>query len=113
MKIPILFIVFNRPDTTKRVFSAITKARPYKLFIAADGPRKNVVGEKLLCDEVRKIVAEIDWPCEVKRHYNNTNSGCKKAVSEAIDWFFRNVNEGIILEDDCLPTPDFFEFIMK
>lgn len=113
MKIPILFIVFNRPKTTKEVFSTIKRARPKKLFIAADGPRKNIPGDRILCKEVRKIVERVDWPCEVKRFYSSRNYGCKSAVSKAIDWFFKNVSEGIILEDDCLPNPSFFTFCEK
>ena len=108
--VPILFIVFDRPNTTKKVFSVIKKIRPSKLFIAADGPRKNKIGEKDKCEKVRKIIENIDWPCEVKRLYRKKNLGCKYAVSGAIDWFFENVDEGIILEDDCLPDITFFKF---
>lgn len=109
-KIPILFIVFNRPDTTKRVFEVIRQSKPSRLFIAADGPRPNKPGEEGRCQEVRKITENIDWECEVVRRYSNINLGCKTGVSSAIDWFFENVEEGIILEDDCLPDPSFFIF---
>ena len=107
---PILFLIFNRPDTTKRVFEEIKKLQPAKLYIAADGPRANKEGEKELCAETRKIVEDIDWPCEVRHHYSETNKGCRNNVSEAITWFFDNVSEGIILEDDDLPDPSFFTF---
>lgn len=107
---PILFLVFNRPDTTARVFEAIAKQQPKHLFIAADGPRLNKTGEAELCKKVREITTNITWPCEVKTLYRNQNLGCKIAVSSAIDWFFSEVEEGIILEDDCLPHPDFFTF---
>ncbi|MFM6097505.1 MAG: glycosyltransferase family 2 protein, partial [Dolichospermum sp.] len=39
MKTPVAFIIFNRPDTTKRVFEAIRQAKPPKLLVIADGPR--------------------------------------------------------------------------
>lgn len=107
---PILFLVFNRPDTTARVFEAIAKQQPKYLFIAADGPRLNKNGEAELCQKVREITSNITWPCEVKTLYRNENLGCKIAVSSAINWFFSEVEEGIILEDDCLPHPDFFVF---
>ena len=102
-----LFIIFNRPTTTRKVFEAIRNYKPTKLFVAADGPRKNKSGEKERCEEARKITEQIDWPCEVKRLYRNKNLGCKLAVSSAITWFFSNVEEGIILEDDCLPNSTF------
>lgn len=110
MDIPILFLVFNRPDPTCKVFEEIKKARPKQLFIAADGPRKHKDGEFELCEKTRAVITKIDWPCEVKTLFREENLGCKIAVSSAIDWFFENVEEGIILEDDCLPSSSFFTF---
>ena len=107
---PILFIIFNRLDTTRRVFDEIKKMRPKKLFISADGPRKNKLGEFEQCENVRKICNEIDWDCEVKTSFQSKNMGCDAHVVHAINWFFSIVNEGIILEDDCLPSKDFFFF---
>jgi hypothetical protein len=110
LKTSILLTIFNRPSTTKQVFDAIKQYRPTKLFIAADGPRTDKAGEKEKCEVARKITENIDWPCKVKRLYRNKNLGCKIAVSGAITWFFKNVEEGIILEDDCLPNSSFFVF---
>ena len=107
---PILFIVFNRPDVTSRVFEAISSVRPKQLFIAADGPRLHVKTDDEKCSNVKKIVSKIDWDCEVKTLFRDENLGCGLAVSSAIDWFFKNVDKGIILEDDCLPSASFFEF---
>lgn len=105
---PVLLLIFNRPDLTLHVFNAIKKAKPSQLFIAADGPRNEK--EKTLCEETRRVVEVIDWECKVHRLYRENNLGCKVAVSEAITWFFDSVEEGIILEDDCLPIVDFFTF---
>lgn len=105
-----LFLVFNRPETTKRVFDAIRKAKPPRLYVAADGPRRNREGEAERASQVREIATAVDWHCEVKTLFRNENLGCKKAVSGGIDWFFENEERGIILEDDCLPHPDFFAF---
>lgn len=107
---PVLFVVFNRPETTTRVFEAIRQARPPRLFVAADGPRPDRPGEAAKCAEVREIATAVDWPCEVKTLFREHNLGCRVAVSSAVNWFFENVEEGIILEDDCLPHPDFFRF---
>lgn len=108
---PILFLVFNRPDTTRKVFEKIRDLRPAKFFVAADGPRAGKDGEKEKCEQVRKLIMSgIDWPCEVKTLFRESNLGCGHAVSGAITWFFENVEEGIILEDDTLPDPSFFPF---
>lgn len=107
-KIPIAFIIFNRPDLTRKVFAEIRKIKPESLYIIADGPRNEAEKEK--CIEARAVVEDIDWQCEVYKNYSEVNLGCKKRVSSGLDWFFENVESGIILEDDCLPSPDFFYF---
>ncbi len=108
---PLLFLIFNRHDTTLTVFEKIRQYRPAKLYIAADGARENVWGEKEKCEDLKtKLLASVDWPCEVKTLFRTTNLGCKIAISSAIDWFFEHEEMGIILEDDCLPNPSFFVF---
>ncbi len=110
LKTPILFLIFNRPEETFKVFEAIRKQEPKYLYIAADGARKAKQGEAELCEQTRSIAEKIDWDCEVKTLFREENLGCKKAVSEGVTWFFDNVEEGIILEDDCLPSGSFFKF---
>ena len=107
---PILFIVFNRPCQTTKVFESIQNAKPKKLFIAADGPRSYNNSDIENCKSVRKIVENINWECDVKYLFRDENIGCKLAVSSAINWFFESVEEGIIIEDDCLPNPSFYNF---
>jgi hypothetical protein len=109
--VPVLLLIFNRPDTTEQVMKQIKLLKPSKLFIAADGPRKDRKYEKEKCETVRSLVLNvIDWDCEIKTLFREHNLGCGIAVSEAITWFFENVDEGIILEDDILVDPSFFSF---
>jgi hypothetical protein len=110
---PILFLVFNRPSCTKQVFESIRAAKPKQLFIAADGSRENVVQDLTNCKAVKDIVSSIDWDCEVKTLFREKNLGCGLAVSSAIAWFFEHVEQGIILEDDCLPSASFFPFCQE
>lgn len=110
MTSPILFLIFNRPDTTTIVFESIRAAQPPRLYVAADGARKSKEGEEEICRQVRQIATQIDWPCEVKTLFRDTNLGCGKAVSEAITWFFEHEEMGIILEDDCLADQSFYGF---
>jgi hypothetical protein len=107
---PILLLLFNRPGLTARVFESVRELRPSKLYVAADGPRPEKRGEWQLCAETRKVLERVDWHCEVKTLLRDDNLGCGRAVSEGIDWFFGQEEEGIILEDDCLPDPSFFPF---
>jgi hypothetical protein len=107
---PVLILAFNRPGPTLRVFMAVREARPARLFVACDGPRAHKPGEAALVAEVRDFIKLVDWPCVVETRFLDQNLGCGKAVSSAIEWFLGRAEEGIILEDDCLPSPAFFRF---
>lgn len=106
----VLFLIFNRPSTTEAVFEEIRRAKPAKLFIAADGPRNDKPGDNEKCQAARKVLSKVDWDCEVKTLFRDENLGCGRAISGAITWFFEHVEEGIILEDDTKPAPEFFRF---
>lgn len=110
---PVGFIIFNRPDTTERVFAEIARARPPKLLVVGDGPRANRPGEAEKVTACRAIIHRVDWPCEVLTNYSEANLGCKVRVSSGLDWVFEQVPEAIILEDDCLPHPTFFRFCQE
>jgi len=111
MDIPVLLLVFNRPELTQKTFAEIRNARPQKLYIAADGPRANVQGEADRCMQTRQgVLNAVDWECEVKTLFRENNLGCGKAVAEALDWFFSQEEKGIILEDDILVSEAFFQF---
>ena len=110
---PVAFIIFNRPDTTERVFAEIAKAKPTKLLVVADGPRAHKEDEAEKVKATRAVIDRVDWPCEVLTNYSEVNLGCKVRVSSGLDWVFEQVEEAIILEDDCLPDPTFFRFCQE
>lgn len=107
---PVLFVVFSRPDTTAQVFQAIRKAKPKRFYVAADAPREGREDEYKRCMEVRELVQQVDWECETHYLFREENQGVAKGVSGAISWFFEQEEQGIILEDDCLPNQSFFAF---
>jgi hypothetical protein len=110
LKSPVLLITFNRPDTTEQVFNAIRKAKPSRLYIFNDGPRKGNVKDKVARDNISQIVDNVDWECSVKKNFPDSNKGCGPGVSGAISWAFENEDRLIILEDDCVPTATFFSY---
>lgn len=107
---PVAFIAFNRPDLTRRTFEAICALRPARLFLIADGPREGHPSDASRCAEVRRILEGVDWPCEVHRDYAENNLGLKRRIVSGLDRVFAAVDRAIVLEDDCLPHPDFFRF---
>jgi hypothetical protein len=110
MNTPVAFFIFNRPDTTVKVFEAIRRVAPRKLLVVADGPRPERIGEAEKCAATRAIIDSIDWGCELLTNYSNENLGCKRRVSTGLDWVFNTVEEAILLEDDVLPHPTFFRY---
>lgn len=111
MLTPVVLIVFNRPDFTRRVLERIRHAKPASLFIVADGPRESHPDDVARVAAVREIVeSSIDWPCEVRRNYASGNLGCMDRVRTGLDWVFGIAERAIILEDDCLPDLGFFAF---
>lgn len=108
---PVVFCIFNRPETTKRVFAKIAEARPPALYVVADAPREGVPTDTTLCKQAREIADQVDWECEVTLDYAKTNLGCKDRIYSGISSAFKKYEFAIILEDDCLPSSDFFRFI--
>ena len=107
---PIVFIIFNRPDLTQKVLDRIRLYRPEILYVIADGPRESIASDRDLCLKTRRIIETIDWPCELVKDYSEENLGCRMRVSSGITNVFAQFSRAIILEDDCVPHPDFFPY---
>jgi len=110
MKTPVVLIIFNRPEKTQKILEVIREAKPSKLLVVADGPRPERPGEIDLCNATRSIIEQIDWKCEVLKKYSDVNLGCALSPARGISWAFDQVEEAIILEDDCIPELTFFRF---
>jgi hypothetical protein len=111
MNIPILLLTFNRPDHVRRVLSAIREQQPLALYVFQDGARKDVTEDREKCQRVRDVISElVDWNCDLHTLYADRNYGCGAGPMTGISWFFSQVDEGIVMEDDCLPHPDFFGY---
>lgn len=110
---PVVFMIYNNPYTTQRVFEEIRKARPKKLFVIADGPRLDKPDEIDKCAAAQAVIDQVDWDCEVLKSYSAVNLGCGKRVSSGLNWVFSLVEEAIILEHDCLPHPTFFRYCQE
>lgn len=108
LKTPVLFVIFRRADLASRVFEEIRKARPEKLYVAADGPRDDA--ESVFCKQARAVIDGIDWECNLQTKFQDHNVGCKDNVCKSISWVLEKEEDCIILEDDCLPGAGFFRY---
>ena len=113
LETPVALLIFNRPESTRRVFEAIRAVRPRRLLVIADGPRPGRIGEEQRCRDARSVIDTVDWDCTIDKNYAEENLGCRRRVSSGLDWVFRQVEEAIILEDDCLPHRSFFPFCQE
>lgn len=110
MQTPLLLLWFNRPHLARQVLDRLRTVQPSRLFIAIDGPRTSHPADTRNVADCVSLLDEIDWPCTVITRISPHNQGCKYGVSTAVNWFFEQADEGIILEDDCLPNPTFFSY---
>ena len=107
---PVLIILFNRPGNTEKLIDALRLVKPIEIYVNIDGPRSGNEKDKVEVSTCKELVEKIDWECKIAHQYHKNNLGGKNSVVSAIDWFFSNVDEGIILEDDCIPSASFFTF---
>lgn len=110
MRSPVLVMIYKRPDTVRQILSVLRVVKPPKLYISANAPNP-LKDEKDIVNETRAVFDTIDWPCEVVKHFRDEHiSQAGMSLYYGIDWFFKNEEEGVILEDDVLPHPDFFAY---
>ncbi len=109
-QVPVLLILFNRSDNASQLIDALRLVKPREIYVNIDGPRAGNEKDRIEVALCKERVAKIDWECKISHQYHEKNLGCKYSVVAAINWFFSNVEEGIILEDDCIPSASFFTF---
>lgn len=107
---PVALFVYNRPETTRQVFNKIRDVKPESLYIIADGPRSDVENAEEKCRETRSVTETVDWDCSVHRDYAEANLGLKERFVTGLDTIFSREERAIILEDDCVPNQDFYQF---
>ena len=105
---PVALIVYNRPDHLKQMLTALKLVKPTMILVIADGPKSDA--DRAGCEACRQLIAEISWPCEIRRNFSDQNLGCRRRISSGISWVFSQFEEAIFIEDDCIPHPTFFRF---
>lgn len=110
LETPVVMIIYNRPENTQEVFDQIAMMEPSELLVVADGPKDKQPGDEDRCRSAREVTEAVDWECDVSREYADSNLGLRKRFQTGLNWVFNEVEEAIILEDDCLPSQSFFRF---
>lgn len=110
-EVPVLLITYKRLDTTQKVLEKIAEVKPKYLFVSSNAPNPEKIDDSEKVFAVRSMIENrIDWPCELKKLYRKEHVGPGVSISSAINWFFQNIGEGIIFEDDTVPDVTFFTF---
>lgn len=107
-KVPVVVIIFNRPELARRLVDAMGLIRPTEIYLISDGPRNGVVGEQEKVQSSREIFNSLSWDCKVATNFAPENMGCMERIASGLDWVFGKVDRAIILEDDCIPSRSFF-----
>lgn len=110
LDIPVLLITFNRPDVTQVVLNRILEVNPPKIYFFNDAPREGNENDRKKCAEVRALAQNLNYSGELLTRFEEKNLGCKGGESTAMSWLFENEEMGIVIEDDILPSHDFFYF---
>lgn len=105
---PVGIVIFKREDKARKLYEILKQVKPTQLFIIADGPR--YPDEEKQCMQTRAVFDSIEWNCKVYRNYSEYNLGCCIRPYTGFNWVFENVERAILLEDDCVPSVDFFRF---
>jgi hypothetical protein len=111
MQIPCLIIAYLRLDGIKRLCESLPVEKIDSIYVAIDGPRTQ--SEKEIQTEIRNFVLNYAKSNKLRIcvWQRDVNLGIAVSVITAIDWFFNNVEYGIILEDDLLVSKEFFDFV--
>ena len=113
MNTPVAVVFFNRITPLRKLLARLSEVHPSKLYLISDGPRDGREGEGAKVAECRKFMQDVPWTCEIKTNFAETNLGCRRRVTSGLDWVFQQEERAIILEDDCIPTVEFFSWIEK
>jgi hypothetical protein len=107
---PVAVFTFNRPELTERLLRIVAQVQPRRILAVADGPRPHVASDAERCAAVRRLFENLDWECQVECNFAERNMGSFLRNSSGLNWVFDQVEEAIIVEDDCMPDPSFFQF---
>lgn len=108
---PVVYICFNRFKLVEKTFQFIAKQKPKRLYIIMDGPRPSIDNDIIEIEKIQNYIKDnVTWQCHLIKIYSNYNLGLKKRVISGLNEVFKENENAIVLEDDCLPHKDFFFF---
>jgi hypothetical protein len=112
-EISVLLVAYQRPENVKEILSRVVAAGIKNIYISLDFPKIPNPESLRRREEILKTVEQfaIKPQLQIKLSVFSQNVGCGVAVIKACDWFFDSVDLGVVIEDDCIPTPGFFSYM--
>lgn len=108
---PVLIIGFRRSQNLARLLNQAKDMGAPQIYVALDGHRNSQdLNDTFECNSVVREFMSLN-PSLVKLKQSSQNLGSAVSVLSACDWIFRTEDFAIIIEDDCFPTPDFFQYV--
>lgn len=110
--LPVLVIGYKRVNTLRVILEKCLKKTNSVIFVSMDGVNGEANQfENAARDLVRLLHRENPDRFRVRLHDRNLGSAVN--VISSLDWFYSEVNRGVILEDDCVPEDTFFEYAVS
>ena len=111
METAVLLLTWKRADEASQVIKKLREAKARNVYVVSDGPRAGNADDAYKVAKTRDVISrEIDWDCSLNTLFREENLGCRRSVSDGVQWLFQHEQEAIILEDDCIPSMEFFTF---
>jgi hypothetical protein len=110
--VAVLIIAYRRYQTLLKILDLCKENGVEKIYVAVDGVKPD---SKEGIEDNLKIIEVVSnftnhFAGDVSLMNRKLNLGCASAVLSACDWVFENEEHVMILEDDCIPSSDFFNY---
>lgn len=115
MSIPALIVSYSRHQNVLVIIKQLRNQGVRKIYLAIDGP-KNLDHD--LQNRIEKDSRELaeELGVNLRIWHRDSNLGPAVSVITAIDWFFKNEESGVILEDDLILSDGaigYFDFALS
>jgi hypothetical protein len=109
----VLIVAYRRVENLATLIKLLQSEGVSRIYISID---QAPTSDTRAMQDVQKVIETALFfrgtiGIDIKVFIHSENVGCAVGVLSACDWFYKNESFGIVLEDDCMPTTEFFRYI--
>lgn len=110
LQTPVALFSFNRPELTETALRQISRIRPPRVYLVADGATGSAISNERSVKVVHQQLEEFDFPGDVRLMISSQNLGLRERFFSALDEIFELESHLVIIEDDCAVDDSFYAF---